>query len=57
VLQFNDEEHKGFYNHLQDLPKHREFLNQFRNFYGQADEKELDCYIKSELQHSVRLRD
>jgi hypothetical protein len=55
VLQFNEEEHKAIYEHLQDLPKHREFLRRFRIFYSQADEKEMDYYIKRELQQSMKL--
>ena len=30
VLQFDEEEHKAIYEHLQDLPKHREFLSRLR---------------------------
>ena len=45
VLQFNEEEHKAIYKHLQNLPKHREFLSQFRIFSRQADE-EMDRHIK-----------
>jgi hypothetical protein len=37
VLQFNEQEHKDIYNHLQDLPKHRGFLGRFRIFYSQAE--------------------
>jgi hypothetical protein len=55
VLQFNEEEHKAIYQHLQDLPKHREFLSRFRIFYSQAGEKEMDYYIKRELQQSMKL--
>jgi len=33
VLQFNEEEHKAIYDHLQELPKHREFLSRHRIFY------------------------
>ena len=55
VLQFNKEEHKDIYQHLQDLPKHREFLSRFRIFYSQADEKEMDCHIKPELQQIMNL--
>ena len=57
VLQFNEEEHKAIYEHLQELPKHREFLSRFRIFYRQADEKEMDWHIKSELQQSMKLAD
>jgi len=57
VLQFNEEEHKDIYEHLQELPKHREFLSRFRIFYGQANEKEMDCHIKPELQQSMKLPD
>jgi len=52
VLQFNEEEHKDIYKHLQDLPKHREFLRRLRIFYNQVGEKEMECHIKSELQKS-----
>ena len=55
VLQFNEEEHKDIYQHLQDLPKHREFLSRFRIFYSQADEKKMDSHIKPELQQSMKL--
>jgi len=55
VLQFNKEEHKPIYEHLQELPKHREFLSRIRIFYNQADEKEMDCHIKPELQQSMKL--
>ena len=55
VLQFNEEEHKAIYQHMQDLPKHREFLSRFRIFYSQADEKGMDYYIKRELQQSMKL--
>jgi len=57
VLQFNEEEHKDIYEHLQELPKHREFLRRFRIFYNQADEKEMDCHIKHELQQNMKLPD
>jgi hypothetical protein len=57
VLQFNEEEHKAIYKHLQELPKHREFLSRFRIFYSQADEKEMDCHIKRELQQSMNLHE
>jgi hypothetical protein len=55
VLQFNEEEHKDVYELLQDLPKHREFLSRLNIFYNQADEKGMDCHIKRELQHSMKL--
>jgi hypothetical protein len=55
VLQFNEEEHKAIYQHLQDLPKHREFLSRFRIFYSQADEKEMHRHIKRELQQIMKL--
>ena len=55
VLQLNAEEHKAIYEHLQDLPKHREFLSRLRIFYNQADEKEMDCHIKPELHQSMKL--
>jgi len=54
VLQFNEEEHKAIYQHLQELPKHREFLSRFRIFYSQADEREMDNHIKHELQQSIK---
>jgi len=54
VLQFNEEEHKAIYEHLQDLPKHRKFLSRLRILYRQADEKEMDTHIKSELQQSLK---
>ena len=57
VLQFNEEEHKAIYQHLQDLPKHREFLSRFRIFYSQADEKEMDTYVKPELEQIMKLSD
>ena len=57
VLQFNKKEHKAIYQHLQELPKHREFLSRLRIFYSQADEKEMDCHIKPELQQSMTLPD
>jgi hypothetical protein len=56
VLQFNEEEHKAIYEHLQDLPEHREFLSRFRIFYSQANEKEMDCHIKTDLKHIMKLR-
>jgi hypothetical protein len=55
VLQFNEEEHKPIYEHLQELPKPREFLSRFRIFYRQADEKEMDWHIKHNLQHRMKL--
>ena len=55
VLQFNEEEHKAIYQHLQDLSKHREFLRRFRIFYRQANEKEMDRPIKHELKQIRRL--
>jgi adenylate kinase len=57
VLQFNAEEHKAIYEHLQELPKQREFLSRFRIFYSQADEKQMDCHIKRELQQCMKLRE
>ena len=57
VLQFNEEDHKAIYEHLQELPKHREFLSRFRIFYSQADEKGMDWHIKRELQQSMKLPD
>jgi KaiC/GvpD/RAD55 family RecA-like ATPase len=55
VLQFNEKEHKAIYEHLQDLPKHREFLSRLRIFYSQANAMEMDWYIKSELQQNMKL--
>ena len=57
VLKFNEEEHKAIYEHLQELPKHREFLSRFLICYSQADEKEMDWHIKRELQQSMKLPD
>jgi hypothetical protein len=57
VLQFDEEEHKAIYEHLQELPKHREFLSRFRIYYCQADEKEMGCHIKSELKQNMKLRE
>jgi hypothetical protein len=54
-LQFNEDKHKAIYEHLQELPKHREFLSRLGIFYNQADEKEMDCHIKPELQQSLNL--
>jgi hypothetical protein len=50
VLQFNEQEHKAIYDHLQDLPKQREFLSRFRIFYSQADEKQMELHITREVQ-------
>jgi len=50
VLQFSKKKHKAIYEHLQNLPKYREFLRQFRIFYNQADEEMMDSHIKPELQ-------
>jgi hypothetical protein len=55
VLQFNGEEHKAVYKHLQKMPKHREFLRRFRILYNQANEKDMDGFIKSELKQSMKL--
>ena len=55
LLQFNEDKHKAIYEHLQELPKHREFLSRLGIFYNQADEKEMDCHIKPELQQSLNL--
>jgi len=57
VLQFNEEEHKTIYEHLQHLPKHREFLSRYRIFYSQANAEEMDCHIKRELQQSMNIRE
>ena len=50
VLQFSKKKHKAIYEHLQNLPKYREFLRRFRIFYNQADEERMDSHIKPELQ-------
>ena len=55
VLQFNKQDHRAIYYHLQKIPKHGEFLSRFRIFYSQADEKEMDWHIKSELQQIMKL--
>jgi len=55
VLQFNEEEHKDIYQHLQELPKHREFLSRLRIVYSQANEEEMEFHIKPELQKSMKL--
>jgi len=55
VLQFNEKDHAAIYKHLKQLPKYREFLSRFRIFYSQADEKEMDCHIKSELKEIMNL--
>jgi len=55
VLQFNEEEHKAIYEHLQGLPKYREFLSRFRIIYRQADEKGMDGHIERELQNIMKL--
>jgi energy-coupling factor transporter ATP-binding protein EcfA2 len=57
VLQFNEEEHEAIYKHLQELPKHRDFLSRFRIFYIQANEREMDRLIKSELKLIMELPD
>ena len=57
VLQFNEEEHKAIYEHLQDLPKHREFLSRLRIFYSQADEEKMDSHIKRELKEIMKLQE
>ena len=55
VLQFDEEKHPAIYLHLRYLPRHREFLSQFRIYYSQADEREMDSHIKPELQQSMKL--
>jgi hypothetical protein len=55
VLQFNEEDHKAIYKHLQQWPKHCEFLSRFRMFYSQANEEEMDWDIKRELQQSMKI--
>jgi hypothetical protein len=55
VLQFDEEKHKSIYYHLQDLPKHREFLGKFRILYNQAEGLEMDRIIKIELQRNKNL--
>ena len=54
VLQFNEEKHPIIYQHLQELPRHREFLSRFRIFYRQANEEEMEWHIKRELQQYLR---
>jgi hypothetical protein len=55
VLQFNEAEHKNIYDHLHDLPKHREFLSRFRIFYSQAEDSVMGWIIKIELQRRKNL--
>jgi hypothetical protein len=55
VMQFNEQKHTAIYKHLHDLPKHREFLSRFGIFYNQADEKEIDWHIKSDLKQIMEL--
>jgi ankyrin repeat protein len=55
VLQFSEEKHKDIYEHLQGLPKHREFLRRFRIMYRQANEKEMDQHITHDLQNNMKL--
>jgi hypothetical protein len=57
VLQFNEKEHQAIYQHLQDQPKHREFLSRFRIFYSQASEEEMDGHIKDQLKKSEEFPD
>jgi hypothetical protein len=57
VLQFNEEEHKDIYEHLQEFPKYRQFLSRLRIFYRQANEREMEAHIKFELQQSMKLPD
>jgi hypothetical protein len=57
VLLFNEEEHPAIYKHLQDLPKHREFLSRFRIFCGKANDREMDGHIKRELQQIMKLHE
>ena len=57
VLQFNEEEHKAIYEHLQKLPKHCEFLSRFRIIYSQADEWKMDSHIKRELKEIMKLQE
>ena len=57
MLQFKVEEHKAIYQHLQELPKHREFLSRLRIFYSQVGEKKMDLYIKRESQQTMNLPD
>jgi hypothetical protein len=54
VLQFNEVEHKAIYEHLQKLPKHREFLSRFRIFYSQAEEKEMDRHEEKEMDRHIK---
>jgi len=55
VLKFNEQDHPAIYEHLQGLPKHREFLRRFRIIYSQPNEEEIDGHIKSELQRDREL--
>ena len=57
VLQFNEDEHKAIYQHLQEMPKHREFLSRLRIVYSQANEEQMEFHIKRELQQSMKLPD
>ena len=58
VLQFNEEEHKTIYKHLQERSKHREFLSRLRIFYSQAKEELMEFHIKrSRTSASVRTTD
>jgi hypothetical protein len=50
VLQFNKEEHEEIFERLKLLPKYSEILSRFRIFYSQANEQEMECHIKRELQ-------
>jgi hypothetical protein len=55
VLQFNEEDHPAIYQHLQELPEHKEFLSRLRIFYSQANERDMDSHIKCELKQSMNL--
>jgi len=46
VLQFNEEENKAIYEHLQELPKHREFLSGLRTFTFRLTRKRWNGTLK-----------
>ncbi|XP_069669145.1 uncharacterized protein [Periplaneta americana] len=50
VLKFNDEDHRNVYQALQNKPKYREFLNQLRIVYKQANEDELERSIMTQIE-------
>jgi predicted anti-sigma-YlaC factor YlaD len=55
VLQFSEEENKDIYEHLQELPQHREFLSRFGTIYRLGNGKEMDHYVTRELQQNMKL--